>query len=92
MDIQGKNALVLGGFGLVGRAVCRKLLEREPARLIIGSLRKSEAQQAVEELNAEFPKVKTRIIPIWGDIFLRMAAKRSCHFAMFSGVRSTQPL
>lgn len=71
MDIQGKNALVLGGFGLVGRAVCRELLEREPARLIIGSLRKSESKQAVEELKAEFPKVNTKITPVWGDIFLR---------------------
>lgn len=71
MDIHGKNALVLGGFGLVGRGVCRKMLEREPAQLIIGSLRKMEAQQAAEELKAEFPKVRTKITPVWGDIFLR---------------------
>jgi NAD(P)-dependent dehydrogenase (short-subunit alcohol dehydrogenase family) len=71
MDIHGKNALVLGGFGLVGRGVCRKLLEREPAQLIVGSLRRSEAQQAVKELRAEFPKSGTKITPVWGDIFLR---------------------
>ncbi|MDH5505588.1 MAG: SDR family oxidoreductase [Anaerolineae bacterium] len=71
MDIQGKNALVLGGFGLVGKAVCRELLEREPARLVVGSLHKAEAEQAVEELRAEFPKSPTKFFPIWGDIFLR---------------------
>ena len=71
MDIYGKNALVLGGFGLVGRAVCRELLAREPARLVIGSLRRSEAEQAVKELATEFPNIKTKIIPVWGDIFLR---------------------
>ncbi len=71
MDIYGKNALVLGGFGLVGRAVCRELLAREPARLVIGSLRRSEAEQAVKELVKEFPNIKTKIVPVWGDIFLR---------------------
>ena len=72
MDIRGKNALVLGGFGLVGQAVCRELLQREPARLVIGSLRKEEAEQAVNELEQEFPNVSTKIIPAWGDIFLRI--------------------
>ena len=71
MDIQGKNALVLGGFGLVGKAVCRELLARGPARLIVGSLWKSEAEQAVKELKAEFPLTQTKLLPIWGDIFLR---------------------
>jgi NAD(P)-dependent dehydrogenase (short-subunit alcohol dehydrogenase family) len=71
MDIRGKNALVLGGFGLVGSAVCRQLLVHEPARLVISSLRKEEAQQAVAELQAEFPNSSTQFFPAWGDIFLR---------------------
>src|SRR3990172_3291412 len=71
MDIRGKNALVLGGFGLVGSAVCRELLPHEPARLVVTSLRKAEAEQAVAELKAQFPKSKTRFFSTWGDIFLR---------------------
>ena len=71
MDIRGKNALVLGGFGLVGSAVCRELLAHEPARLVVTSLRKAEAEQAVAELKAQFPKSKTRFFSTWGDIFLR---------------------
>lgn len=71
MDIRGKNALVLGGFGLVGSAVCRQLLVHEPARLVISSLRREEAQQAVAELQAEFPNSPTRFYAAWGDIFLR---------------------
>lgn len=71
MDIRGKTALVLGGYGLVGVAVCRELLAHEPARLIIGSLRNSEAKQAVEELQAEFPNIATKFYAIGGDIFLR---------------------
>lgn len=71
MDISGKNVLVLGGFGLVGSAVCRELLAHEPARLVVSSLRKEEAEQAVAELKAEFPKSKTKFFSTWGDIFLR---------------------
>ncbi|MEK6221761.1 MAG: short-chain dehydrogenase, partial [Chloroflexota bacterium] len=71
MDIKGKNALVLGGFGLVGQAVCRNLLAYQPARLVIGSLRKSESEQAVTELQKEYPDIATKFIPIGGDIFLR---------------------
>jgi NAD(P)-dependent dehydrogenase (short-subunit alcohol dehydrogenase family) len=71
MDIRGKNALVLGGFGLVGSAVCRELMAHEPARLIVASLRKAEAEQAVKELKAEFPNSKTKFMGTWGDVLLR---------------------
>ena len=71
MDIRGRNMLVLGGYGLVGTAVCRAALAHEPARLIVASLRRREAESAVEHLRAEFPKSGTRIVPAWGDVFLR---------------------
>lgn len=71
MDIQGKNALVLGGYGLVGMAVCRRLLEHRPERLVVASLRREEAEAGVEELRRSFPDLKERILPAWGDILLR---------------------
>ncbi|MCW5874754.1 MAG: hypothetical protein KIS88_08945 [Anaerolineales bacterium] len=71
MDIRGKNALVLGGFGLVGSAVCRELLVHEPARLVVASLKKSESDQAIAELKTAFPNSKTKFLPAWGDIFVR---------------------
>jgi NAD(P)-dependent dehydrogenase (short-subunit alcohol dehydrogenase family) len=71
MDIRGKNALVLGGFGLVGNNICREMLAHEPARLVVASLRRDEAEQAVAELKAAFPKSKSKIFPAWGNIFLR---------------------
>ncbi|MQC25881.1 MAG: short-chain dehydrogenase [Chloroflexi bacterium] len=71
MDIRGKNALVLGGFGLVGSAVCRTMMAHDPASLIVASLHKGEAEQAVANLKSAFPKSKTKFIPVWGDIFLR---------------------
>ncbi len=76
MDIQGKRVLVLGGYGLVGMAVCRALLPHEPRRLVVASLRKTEAEQAVQRLRSEFPESPTQIVPAWGDVFLRAAWQR----------------
>ena len=59
MDIQGKHVLVLGGYGLVGTAVCREILPHEPARLVVASLRKAEAETAVRRLRNEFPHSPT---------------------------------
>jgi hypothetical protein len=53
VDVQGRKVLVLGGYGLVGMAVCRELLERRPRELQIHSLRRDEAEAAVAELAAE---------------------------------------
>ena len=71
MDIESKNALVLGGYGLVGMAVCRGLLAHSPARLVIASLRRSEAEAGVAALRKEFPKSSTALVPAWGDLLLR---------------------
>ena len=70
MDIKGKRVLVLGGWGLVGSAVCRKLLEDEPSELIIASLQKSEAEEACEKLKLNY-EGHTRLIPAGGNIFVR---------------------
>ena len=71
MDIQGKNALVLGGYGLVGMAVCRQLLPQHPARLVVASLRQWEAEAAAERLRQEAGDAPTAIVPVWGDLLLR---------------------
>ncbi len=81
MDIRGKNALVLGGFGLVGNAVCRELLAHDPARLVVSSLMPQEAEAAVAELlrvrEAAFPKSTTKFFAASGDIFLRAEWQQS---------------
>ena len=76
MDIQGKTVLVLGGWGLVGSAICRKFMGEKPKRIIITSLNKSEALEAVEALRRDFPKVgKDFFLPWWGNIFVREELK-----------------
>ncbi len=71
MEIRGKTALVLGGYGLVGMAVCRELLGHAPARLVVGSLRREQAERAIEELRREPHGSQVELVPAWGDILLR---------------------
>lgn len=72
MDIHNKTVLVLGGFGLVGRAVARKLVSEEPKKIIITSLSYDEAESTVRKLEKDFPDVgKNYFIPWGGDIFVR---------------------
>ena len=78
-DIQGKTVLVMGGWGLVGRAICRQILRYNPDRLIVCSMQKWEAEDACERLEIykktlqedESLKITTRFVPVWGDIFSR---------------------
>ena len=75
MDIQDKRILILGGWGLVGRAISKKLLARKPAQLVVTSLRKNETDEIVEVLKPLGQKYGTEIIGEWGDIFVRDSLK-----------------
>ncbi|MEW6509946.1 MAG: short-chain dehydrogenase [Bacteroidota bacterium] len=76
MDIHGKTVLIIGGWGLVGSAVCRRIMEEHPRRLIVTSLQRSEALEAVGALRAEYPKAgKTFFVPWWGNMFVREELK-----------------
>ncbi|HTY12294.1 MAG TPA: polysaccharide biosynthesis protein [Bacteroidota bacterium] len=76
MDIENKIVLVLGGWGLVGSAVCRSLMEEHPKKIIITSLKESEAKDAVEQMKKEYPKAgKDFFLPWWGNIFTRQELK-----------------
>lgn len=76
MDIKGKSILILGGWGLVGYAVVRRIIVENPSKIILASLNEWEAREAVENLSKEFPDYpKENIIPWWGNIFLRQEWK-----------------
>lgn len=78
MNIQNKTVLVLGGWGLVGNAVIRKIVPENPKRIIVTSLRKEEAEDAIKKLHEEFPnKPNDYFIPWWGNIFVRYEFKDS---------------
>jgi hypothetical protein len=72
MDIKGKTVLVIGGWGLVGSAICRKFMEDAPKRMIVTSLTRAEAEEAVADLRRDYPSAGRRFfIPWWGNIFVR---------------------
>ena len=76
MDIKNRTVLVLGGGGLVGCAICRKLVEERPRRIIVTSLLQSEAEEAARSLRKEFPSLgKNFFVPWWGNIFVRQTLK-----------------
>lgn len=76
MDIKGKSVLILGGWGLVGYAIARRIIVENPEKLILASLHEWEAKEAVDNLSKEFPDYpKENIIPWWGNIFLRQEWK-----------------
>ncbi|MCZ6818705.1 MAG: polysaccharide biosynthesis protein [Calditrichaeota bacterium] len=70
MEIEGKKVMVLGGWGLVGMAICRQILDENPRELVVLSLTESEAKEAYEILRAT-QKTDAVITPQWGNIFVR---------------------
>ncbi len=67
MNIEGTKVLVLGGYGLVGLAVCRELLECKPREIQIHSLRQEESEEALEQLQKFAGDTKLSVSS--GDIF-----------------------
>lgn len=73
------TVLILGGAGLVGFQVARKIASQlSPSKIVIASRYEFEAKEAVRLLRKDFPHVSYRAVG--GDIFLReefTKAKRS---------------
>ena len=70
MDIQNKKVLILGGWGLVGSAIARRIMVGKPKQVILTSLLRREAEEVCKELNKEFKK-KNVFVPAWGNMFVR---------------------
>lgn len=75
MDIKNKHALVLGGAGLVGSAVCAALVRAGAASVFVGGLTLQEAREGIERIRRIVPDAATELIPIGGNIFVREALK-----------------
>lgn len=67
MRIDGRKVLVLGGYGLVGTAVCRELIAQKVGEIQIHSLRAEESERARAELAPEAGD--TTLSMSSGDIF-----------------------
>src|SRR5260221_2136966 len=67
MGMRGKGVLILGGYGLVGQAVARRLLQEHPRELPILSLHRHEAEEATASLQSEAQE--SALHAAWGDVF-----------------------
>ena len=71
--------MVLGGGGMVGRAVCRELLKNRPARIVVCSLHEEESNLAIRTLQEEIQRAsqltqdpqKVELVAEWGNLFAR---------------------
>lgn len=72
MEIRNKRVMVLGGWGLVGMAVCRQFLSEQPDEMIVASMSEQEAREAANQLRLECDG-RCRLTPCWGNIFVRDA-------------------
>lgn len=84
--LADKTVMVLGGAGLVGTAIARRLAllkpHLRPQRLIVAALTQLEAQNSVNRLRQEQQErqkniphwqnaAKVEFVPAWGNIFVR---------------------
>lgn len=68
MELRNSTALLLGGTGLVGMAVARRLLTFKPARIVVTGLTRDEVASAMAELG---PIADGAAIEgVWGNIFV----------------------
>ena len=75
MELSDRTVLVLGGAGLVGAAVARRMLPLGPSRMVLGSLRREEAEEAVADLAGEAAAAGVALEAAWGDLFVPAALK-----------------
>ncbi len=71
MDLRNATVLLLGGSGLVGTAIARRMLAFSPRRLIVTGLAREETEAAAADIRAHVPAgVSVAIDSAWGNIFL----------------------
>jgi hypothetical protein len=69
MEIRDTRVLILGGSGLVGMAIARRMLRHRPARLTITALTENETEEGFAELT-ELAAGGTEIARNWGDLMV----------------------
>lgn len=93
MDIKNKTILVLGGWGLVGNSLTRKLVNENPKKIIVTSLKKEEAEEQVTNLKTDYPNMpEDFFIPWWGNIFVRYDFKDIKRFDLLKSKETRQTL
>ena len=68
MDLRDRTAMILGGSGLVGHAVARRLLAAAPKRLVLVALFEDEVKATARAL--EPYRGRAAVDVEWGDVFM----------------------
>ena len=74
MDLRDRTAMILGGSGLVGHAVARRLLAAGPKRLVLVALFEDEARAAARALDPDRGRASIEVE--WGDVFVPASVAR----------------
>ena len=74
MELRDRTVMILGGSGLVGHAVARRLLAAAPQRLVLVALFESEARATAQAL--EPYRGGSGVDVEWGDVFLPASLAR----------------
>jgi len=80
MELRDRTAMILGGSGLVGHAVARRLLAAAPRRIVLVALFEGEVKATAQAL--EPYRGRTAIAVEWGNVFVPAALARLEHGAM----------
>src|SRR5438552_439342 len=68
MDLRDRTAMILGGSGLVGHAVARRLLAAAPRRVVLVALFEDEVRATARALEPD--RGRATIEVEWGNVFL----------------------
>lgn len=74
MDLQGTCIMILGGSGLVGHAVARRLTACRPRQIVLVALSERETEEAAESLRALADAVPIAVE--YGNVYLPAALAR----------------
>ncbi|HXI63457.1 MAG TPA: hypothetical protein VNH14_03000 [Gemmatimonadales bacterium] len=74
MNLRDRTVMILGGSGLVGHAVARRLLGAAPSRIILVALFEDEVKATARALDPH--RGGTAIDVEWGDLFLPASLAR----------------
>jgi NAD(P)-dependent dehydrogenase (short-subunit alcohol dehydrogenase family) len=72
MDLHNRTVLILGGSGLVGHAVARRLLDLHPTRIVLVALFEQDVTDTARALDPV--RGNTVIDTAWGNVFLPVPA------------------
>src|SRR2546425_9925242 len=68
MELRDRTVMILGGSGLVGLAVARRVLAASPPRVVLVALFEGEGQAAAVSLEPH--RGRAAIAAGWGDVLL----------------------